>query len=204
MPIPVLTPNLPVTTPTKPTGTGLQPLKPTVLPAPTPDITLPPNLRRPPTGADLIINRTFDGMTPQACAERIVSGFKGTIAPQNKKLVDDTVTARVRDMQVALNNAYTPNTPPRKFLESKLPASIDVLGSLSNSNPIVYRITRPNAQPEYYMKDWSGGMVQMPKAPGQVVMEARITLDPAGLKMNYPSWQNPGLAADVTTITEGR
>ena len=70
-------------------------------------ITLPPKLGRPPTTADLIIKRTFDGLTPAAAAKEITRHFKGTIAPQNKTLVSTTVDARVRDMQVALNNVFT-------------------------------------------------------------------------------------------------
>src|SRR4051812_27999686 len=70
-------------------------------------ITLPPRLSHPPTAADLIITKTFDGLTPEAAAKQIKSSFVGTIAPQNQRLVDTTVNERVRDLQVALNNVFT-------------------------------------------------------------------------------------------------
>lgn len=167
-----------------------------------PDIRLPPKLNRPPTAADLIINKTFDGLTPKAAAKQITDRFHGPIAPQNKNLVDTTVTARVRDMQVALNNVFTKGTPNRKFLDGLQPATVTVIGSLSSSNPIVYQVSRAGAEPKYFTKDWSGGFVQMQKPPGQVVMEARISLDPPAMRMNYPQWENKALAGQITTITE--
>ncbi len=173
------------------------------LPEPTPDIRLPPNLGRPPTANDLIINRTFDGLTPQAAADKVKSSFHGTVAPQNQNLVDTTVAARVRDMQVALNNVFTAGTPNRKFLESKLPADLAVLGSMSGSNPVVYQVTQPGKKPQYFTKDWSGNFTELAKPPIQVVMQGKLTLDPVGLQMSYPEWANKGLAGNLTTITEG-
>lgn len=167
------------------------------------NITLPKKLSHPPTAADLIIKRTFDGLTPAAAARQITTHFRGTIAPQNKNLVDTTVAARVRDMQVALNNVFTTGTPNRQFLDSKQPADVTVLGSLSSSNPIVYQVTQLNAEPKYFTKSWSGGFVELPGPPGQVVMQARLNLEPARLRMTYPEWQNKGLSGPITTITEG-
>lgn len=168
------------------------------------NIRLPPKLNRPPTTADLIITKTFDGLTPKAAAKQITSHLSGKVAAQNKNLVDTTVTARVRDMQVALNNVFTKGTPNRQFLESKQPAEITVLGSLSSSNPIVYQVTSPGQEPKYFTKAWGGGgFTEMAKPPVQVVMEGRINLDPPGLRMTYPTWQNKALAGPITTITEG-
>jgi hypothetical protein len=178
-------------------------LPPTKLPEPTPDISLPPRLNRPPTTADLIIKRTFDGLSPEAAAGRIKSAFQGTIAPQNQSLVNTTVDARVRDMQVVLNNVFTPGTPNRRFLESQLPADLKVIGSLSQSNPVVYEVTKQGQPPKYYTKGWSGSFVELAKPPVQVVMCAQLTLEPRGLRMNYPAWSNKALGGQITTITEG-
>jgi hypothetical protein len=168
------------------------------------DIRLPPKLNHPPTTADLIINKTFDGLTPKAAAKQITSHLTGKVAAENKNLVDTTVNARVRDMQVALNNVFTKGTPNRQFLESKQPAEITVLGSLSASNAIVYQVTSPGQEPKYFTKGWGGGgFTEMAKPPVQVVMEARLNLDPPGLRMTYPTWQNKALAGPLTTITEG-
>lgn len=198
--------NLPNVTlsPVNPTLTT--PVKPPVLrplPAPTPDISLPPRLGRPPTTNDLIIKRTFDGLTPEAAAGKIKAALKNSVAPQNQALVDQTVTARVRDMQVALNNVFTPGTPNRKFLDAQMPASLRVIGSLSQSNPVVYEVTKQGQPPKYFTRGWSGSFVELPKPPVQVVMQAQITLEPRGIKMNYPTWANKALEGQLTTITEG-
>jgi hypothetical protein len=89
------------------------------LPAPTPNITLPPRLGRPPTAADLIIKRTFDGLTPDQAEKKIFTALKGPVLAENRALVDGTIKQRVRDMQVALNNVFTPGTPNRQFLDSQ-------------------------------------------------------------------------------------
>lgn len=200
-----LNPNI-ATIPVKPSPLDPTIVKPplvTKLPEPTPDISLPPRLGRPPTANDLIIKRTFDGLTPEAAAGKIKAALKNGVAPQNQALVDQTVTARVRDMQVALNNVFTPGTPNRKFLDAQLPASLRVLGSLSQSNPVVYEVTKQGQPPKYYTKGWSGSFVELPKPPVQVVMQAQISLEPRGLKMNYPTWANKALEGQLTTITEG-
>jgi hypothetical protein len=191
-----------VTRPTTPTTPGrIDPIsKP--LPAPTPDISLPPRLNRPPTPNDLIIKKTFDGLTPQQAEAKVRTAFKGSVAPQNEALVAGTVKQRVRDMQVALNNVFTPGTPNRRFLDSLQPAKINVLASLSSSNPIVYQVTKEGQPPKYYSKGWSGQFAELSKPPLQVVMNAELSLDPRGLRMKYPSWQNAGLAGPITTITE--
>jgi hypothetical protein len=173
------------------------------LPEPKPNITLPPKLNRPPTTADLIIKRTFDGKTPEAAAASVRRGFRGKIDPANEQLVSATITQRVRDMQVALNNVFTKGTPNRQFLESQQPADIKVLGSMAQSSAVVYQVTQPGSEPKYYTKGWSGQMTLMAKPPSLVIMSADITLEPRGLKMTYPQWKHQALAsAQRTTITE--
>ena len=189
------------TTPTTVTPTRPDPIaKP--LPAPKPHITLPPNLNRPPTVNDLIIKRTFDGLTPATAEKRVRTALKGTVAPQNENLVASTVKQRVRDMQVALNNVFTPGTPNRRFLEGMMPAKISVIGSMSGSNPVVYEVTKQGQPPKYYSKGWNGGFTEMTKPPIQVVMKAAITLEPRGISMRYPSWENKALAGPLSTIVE--
>lgn len=166
------------------------------------NLTLPPRLGRPPTANDLIINRTFDGLTPAAAAKEIHKHFSGTIAPQNKALVASTVDARVRDLTVALNNVFTSGSPNRQFLDGQQPAAITVLGSLSATNAIVYQVTKPNQEPKYFTRAWSGGGFVETTAPKQVVMEARLSLDPPAQRITYPAWKNAALAGQLTTITE--
>ncbi len=166
------------------------------------EISLPKRMSHPPTAADLIITKTFDGLTPEAAAKQIKGAFRGTIAPENQRLVDTTVNERVRDLQVALNNVFTKGTPNRKFLDNAQPAQVSVLASLSPSSRVVYKITPQNGEPQYFTKGWGGQIVPMPKPPVQVVAEARISLDPPGQRITYPQWQNKGLAGPITTITE--
>jgi hypothetical protein len=195
----------PTTGPTAPATPGKPPLKPRKpLPEPTPDITLPKGLRRPPTANDLVIKRTFDGLTPEAAQKNIATALTSPVAPQNKALVDGTITQRVRDMQTALNNVFTPGTPHHQFLASQQPATLHVIGSMSASSPVVYQVTKDGQPPKYYTRAWGqGGFTEMAKPPIQQVMKAEITLEPRGIKMQYPAWENKALAGPLSTVTEG-
>jgi hypothetical protein len=186
----------------KPGGNKLDPIvKP--LPTPTPDISLPPRLGRPPTVNDLIIKRTFDGKSPEAAEKAILKSLRARVAPENANLVNSTIKQRVRDMQVALNNTFTKGTPNRQFLESKQPADISIIGSMSSSNPVVYKVTQKGGEPKFYSRGWSGAFTEMARPPLQVVMEGKLTLEPMGLQMTYPNWDNKALSGTITTITEG-
>lgn len=170
--------------------------------APTPNISLPPNLGRPPTAKDLVIKRTFDGLTPEAARDTIVQNCKTKVAPENQKLVSTTAADRVRDMQTALNNVFTENTPNRRFLESfGKDAQVAVLGTMSSMNPITYEVKLPRQEPQYFQRDWSGRFNPV-KRPPLVVMEAKVRLNPMGIAMQYPAWQNKPLSGPLTTITE--
>lgn len=171
---------------------------------PKPNITLPPNLNRPPKATDLIIKRGFDGLTPDAAVKKIRAALTSPLAPQNAALVESTARERYRDLNVALNNVFTPNTPNRKFLEGLKPSTLRVIGTMSSLNPVVYAVTtRGTPGVKYYSRDWSGNFAELPKPPGQVVMSAAIRLEPPGIAMTYPKWKNSALSGPTGTITEG-
>lgn len=172
------------------------------LPAPTPEITLPPRLGRPPRPEDLIIKRTFDGLTPEQAGEKIRGALKNEVAPANRALVDGTIKERVRDMQVALNNVFTPGTPNATFLLGHQPAKLEVLGTMSRSSPVVYQVTKEGQPPRYFAKAWGGAMTELQKPPGNVIMRAEVTLEPRGIRMQYPAWQNKALEGRLSEITE--
>ncbi len=170
---------------------------------PKPNITLPPNLGRPPRATDLIIKRGFDGITPDAAVRKITANLTNALAPQNRALVESTARDRHRDFNVALNNVFTPNTPNRQFLEGLNPTSIAVIGTMSAMTPVVYEVkSAGQLKPKFYARDWSGRFSEIPKPPGNVVMSARVRLEPPGLSMSYPKWTNPALSGPLTTITE--
>lgn len=192
-------------TPTRPIigpgGTG-GPVRPRdLLPAPKPQITLPKGLTRPPTTNDLVIKRTFDGLTPKQAERKIAGALTGPVAAQNRKLFDSTVQQRVRDMQVALNNVFTPGTPHHQFLASQQPAKINVIGSMSDTNAIVYQVTKEGQPPKYYARGWgSGAFTELKQPPVQQVMNAEVTLEPRGLRMQYPAWTNKALAGTISAL----
>lgn len=194
---------LPGTVPTLPVGPG--PVVPPVpFKAPKAIITLPPNLGRPPKATDLIITKGFDGLSPDRAVTRIRNKLTNTLAPQNKKLVEDTARRAHRDFNVALNNVFTPGSPNNKFVAQFAGRQVSVLGTMSSMNPVVYKVAGKGIEPtRYYARDWSGGFAEMGRPPTQVVMEAKLRLTPPGLVMEYPAWTNKALSSkQLTTIQE--
>lgn len=197
---------LPTTTTTTPTiPSRPSPLQPTIkFQPPQAVIELPKGLNRPPKATDLIITKGFDGLPPQRAVGNIVSKLTSPLAPQNKKLVEDTALRAHRDFNVALNNVFTAGSPNNKFLAQFAGQNVSVLGTMSSMQPVVYKVEGRGMEPtRYFSRDWSGNFAELQKPPGQVVMEAKVRLSPPGLSMSYPQWSNKALGTyPLTTITE--
>lgn len=188
---------MPLKFPTLPGLTDLvktRPISAGQLPLPIPDIQLPDKLGRAPTANDLIINRTFDGLTLQAAVQKIKANFQGTVSPHYTPLVDETLNARVRNMQAVLNNVFTPKTPNNRCLTELLPADITILSSLSSLAPVVYQVRQLNQEPKNYILGRSGVFEELAQLPKNIVMQAKVTLEPVGLLMTYPAWNNRSLS----------
>jgi hypothetical protein len=189
---------LPPSVPSSPeSGAGFQ--------TPTPHITLSPGLNRPPNQRDLRIKRTFDGLSPTVARDKVLSRITNPIAKENLTLTQNQVDNRVRDMQAALNNVFTPGTPPRQFFESLQPTALVVHSTLSDSSPVYYEVLRKSeSEPRFYARDWSGRLAEVARPKGPTIMSASIRLEPQGIAMVYPKWSMPALAGPLSTITEGR
>jgi hypothetical protein len=186
-----------------------KPAKPIVDPRPpkfaTPkaNITLPPNLGRPPTTKDLIIKKGFDGKTQAQAVESIMKGLTSKLDPRNEKFVRETAAVRFRDFNVAMSNSFVPNSPNNSLLKNLGNQQLSLLGTMSSLQPAVYKAVNPQTGvTKYYAKDWTGNYGELPKPPVNVVMEARLRLDPPGLVMSYPKWKNGALSGPTSTITE--
>ncbi|GMU62295.1 MAG: hypothetical protein AMXMBFR34_40580 [Myxococcaceae bacterium] len=167
-------------------------------------ITLPPKLGRPPKATDLLIQKGFDGLSPDRAVTRIRNKLTNTLAPENRKLVEDTARRAHRDFTVALNNVFTPGSPNNKFVEQFAGRQVSVLGTMSALNPVVYKVEGKGLEPtRFYARDWSGRFAELGRPPNQVVMEAKVRLSPPGLAMDYPKWTNKALSSrQLTTIEE--
>ncbi len=185
----------------KPGTTVVDPRAPKYV-APKALIELPPNLGRPPKATDLIIRKGFDGLTPDAAVAKMRKALTGKVAPQNEALVLSTAKDRYRDFNVAMNNVFAPNSPNNQFVKSLAPAQVSMLGTMSSMTPVVYKAVSSDGTTKYYSRDWSGNFAEQPKAPTNVVMEAKVRVEPPGLVMSYPKWKNAALAGQLVTITE--
>ncbi|MEW5741707.1 MAG: hypothetical protein AB1938_22500 [Myxococcota bacterium] len=191
---------LPGVTPTVPS-----PAPPTILyKPPKATIELPPGLNRPPRATDLIIKKGFDGLSPDRAVTRIRNKLTNTLAPQNRKLVEDTARRAHRDFNVALNNVFTPGSPNHRFLSQFAGRQVSVLGTMSTLNPVVYKVEGRGLEPtRFYSRDFSGNFAELQRPPTQVVIEAKVRLTPPGVAVEFPAWTNKALSQkQLTTIEE--
>ena len=182
----------------RPGGAGDDLIPEPTFDAPTPHIVLPPNLGRPPTTDDLIITRTFDGLTPEEATRNIINGLRTTVFPPNRDLVDVTAAQRTRDLQTILNNLFSP-TPVRDFFDQLGVAGVTVHMSMGGDATYEARV---GPEVRFYRRDWSGRFEQVSSPGGLKVIEAAVRFEPQGLRVSYPSWEHPGLAGPVTEIFE--
>lgn len=158
-------------------------------------VTLPPNLGRPPKASDLVIKRGFDGKTPDQAVDTIRRRLTSPVLPTREEFLLATARERHRDFTVALNNVFTPGSPNEVFLKSLGNVQITVLGQMSLVTPIVYKAVNPaSGETKHYTRDWTGNFAPLTEPLLSVVMEARVRIDPPGLIMKYPSWSNRGLS----------
>jgi hypothetical protein len=198
-----------VPTPISTLRTTTTPKKPIVDPrppkfaAPKANITLPPNLGRPPVARDLIIKKGFDGLTREQAVAKVLAGLGTKVAPQNATLAKETAGEAFRNFNVAMSNTFLPGSPNNVFLKSLGNQQLTLLGTMSSIQPTVYKAVNPaNGQTKYYARDWTGNFAELPKPPLNVVMEARLRLEPPGLVMSYPKWKNAALSGPLSTIVE--
>lgn len=169
------------------------------------DLSIPDNLGRAPTSADVKVNAGFDGRSPAEAASMVLNASTTPVAAQNKAFVQQTATDVQKAFTIAVNNAFVAGSPFTKVLAAKYPgASFSVLGNMSEVSPVMIQVTLANKQQLLFQSQPGGTFAQVPKNPYKVVMQADLQFAPSqGVRVTYPKWSVPALSGPTATVTEG-
>lgn len=165
----------------------------------------PDGLRRPPTVDDLTVLWGLDNRTPDEVVALVRTNLSGPLHPENRGFIDRSVRIAHRAFTVAVNNAFTPNTPFQTF-KGQFPADarFELLGTLAMLHPTLVRVKVPGeAEPQIYELT-PAGYQRLSKVPYPVIMETPLSFHPALVAPSYPSWSMAALSQPLTVVTEPR
>jgi hypothetical protein len=172
-------------------------------------ISVPSNLGRPPTSADVTVEAGFDGK-PAAEAAILVRGrLTNTVDASNESFVKRTIADDHKAFTLAVGNLFAAGSPHAAFAKALGADKLTLLGTMSAVRPTIL-VAEKAGVTTYYARGASGGYeaIDPPKYP--VIMRARIRLptgavgDPGqGVRVFYPAWSAKVLTGPTTTIIEG-
>lgn len=164
----------------------------------------PDGLRRAPRLDDITIQWGLDNRTPDEVAKLVRSNFSGAVHQQNEGFIERSVPKTHRAFTVAVNNAFTPNSPFQAF-RAQLPpdAEFTMLGTLAaDLHPTLVRVKFPQeAEPRLYELT-PDGYQQRSNVSYPIIMETPLQFDPDRVAPSYPSWTMAQLATPLTTVFE--
>jgi hypothetical protein len=142
---------------------------------------------------DVTVKKGFDGLTPEQAAAAVRSHLKSPIDPSKEALLKNQIIQQHKTFTLAVSNAFIPGSPLHNFINDNQPESVKVHGTLSATNPVVIEMKMPGEEPRFYKPNGHGGYDRA-EAPKQVILEAGVRLNPAGVAMRYPDFTAPQLA----------
>ena len=171
------------------------------------EMQVPDRLLHPPTMNDVVVRKGFDGRTPDEALEQVLQNLGNPLDPQNRSFVERTILHTHKVFTLSVNNALTVGGPLRPQLErmAQAGAQVTVVGTMSAEHPVVYEVSHPNQEPQRFVTG-PGGTLQRLSA-GELIAPAILRADlhfrPDGVRIQYPLWNAPVLAAPTGTVTEG-
>lgn len=170
--------------------------------APAYRLTIPDHLGRPPTSADVTVEAGFDGKTPEEVRSIVLSRLTNTVHESNRRFIDKTVLDAHKAFTIGVSNLFAPGSPYAAWIGALGAEKITVLGTTSAVMPAYIKV-EADGQVGYVTRGASGAYeaIQEPRYP--VIMRARVSLQPAGVRVFYPAWSAKVLTGPTTVITEG-
>jgi hypothetical protein len=165
-------------------------------------LSIPDHLGRPPTSADVTVEAGFDGKTPDEARAIVLSRLTNTVHESNRRFIDKTITDAHKAFTIAVSNLFAPRSPHAAWIGATGAEKITVLGTTSAVMPTFIKAEAGDSV-AYFARGASGAYeaIQEPRYP--VIMRARVSLEPAGVRIFYPAWSAKVLTGPTTVITEG-
>jgi len=170
--------------------------------APAYRITIPDNLGRPPTTADVTVEAGFDGKSPDEVATIVRGRLTNTVDSSNERFVGETIRSTHKAFTLAVSNLFAPGSPHAEFARSLRADELTMLGTVSAIRTTIL-VAEKGGVTTYYARGTNGRYepIAAPKYP--VLMRAKVQLEPAGVRVFYPAWSAKVLTGPTTVITEG-
>jgi hypothetical protein len=172
---------------------------------------IPDNLGRPPTSNDVQVARGYDGRLRAPALAMIRANIQNAVHPQNERFATDSIAATYKAFHIGLSNLFIVGSPPRNFMDSLAPDSIEFLGTISTLNPTIVRYEK-DGRVGYLQRAPSGGgyvradaslINQNGELRYPVLIRAKVRFDKPGVQMEYPKWSATVLTAPTGSVTEG-
>lgn len=165
-------------------------------------LSIPDNLGRPPTSADVTVEAGFDGKTPDEARTIVRGRLTNTVHESNRRFVDKTITDTHKAFTIAVSNLFAPGSRDAAWLSGLGAERITALGTMSALKPVILAVEK-GGETSYYARGASRSYerIETPRYP--VIMRARVSLEPAGVRIFYPAWSAKVLTGPTAVIIEG-
>lgn len=165
-------------------------------------LSIPDNLGRPPTSADVTVEAGLDGKAPEEALTIVRSRLTNVVHPENERFTTQTIKDTHKAFTIAIGNLFAQGSPHAAFARSLGADSLTMLGTMSALKPTIL-LAEKGGQKAYYARG-AGGRYEAIEAPRYpVIMRARIRLEPQGVRLFYPAWSAKVLTGPTTVIIEG-
>lgn len=165
-------------------------------------LSVPDNLGRPPTSADVTVEAGFDGRSPDEVLTIVRGRLTNVVDASNVRFVAQTIKDNHKAFTLAVGNVFAQGSPHAAFARSLGADKLTMLGTMSALNPTVLVADKAGAK-SYYARGASGRyeLIAAPRYP--VIMRAGVQLEPQGVRVFYPAWSAKVLTGPTTVIIEG-
>lgn len=163
---------------------------------------VPDGLGRPPTSADVTVEAGFDGKPPDEVAAVVQGRLTNVVHERNEAFVERTIRATHKAFTIAVGNLFAQGSPHADFARGLGAESLTMLGTMSALRPTIL-VAEKDGEKRHYARGSTGRyeVIEAPRYP--VIMRARVSLEPQGVRVFYPAWSATVLTEPTTVITEG-
>jgi hypothetical protein len=167
------------------------------------EMTLPSDLGRRPTSADVELRKGFDGRTLPQMVEAAFARLKSPLAGGQRAALGPLLAQNAKAFTLEVNNAFVPGSAVHLRFSAADGAQVAVVGTASATHPTLLEVVREGREPTYLLRDSRGGFQPLARMGHPIAFRAELHWEPDGVKVTYPAWQPPALSASDLSAFEG-
>jgi hypothetical protein len=164
-------------------------------------LSVPDDLGRPPTSADVTVEAGFDGKSPDEVLALVRGRLTNTVDTSNERFVAQTIRDTHKAFTIAVGNLFASGSPPAAFVRSLGADKLVMLGTMSALHPTII-VAEKAGVTSYYARGASGGYEPIAPPHYPIIMRCGVALEPQGVRVFYPPWSAKVLSGPTTVIIE--